>query len=393
MNKATNHYRLQIFALIAGYAAWGVFWGAWGALLPAIKITTHATDAQLGGALLFVAVGALPALMFIGPLIDRFGPAALFISMILFALSISLLSFAHSIFSLSVILLILGATSGALDVSLNSGAANLEAITKRKLFNLLTAAFPIAVVFASPLAGYSRELHLSLTTLFIIIAMIVAFASLLNYNIHQKTWVAKKSTASNLFIPKISLTKILLLLGLVAIGIHMIEVAVEQWSAIYIEHSLNGSPAIAGFGPAVYMGMLFLGRMASQLYANKLSDKQMLVLTGLSAAAGLAISHCATSPLIALIGFAIAGFGMATGIPTLFSITGRTVKEEDRGKAISAVTAIAYLGYLISPPFVGGLAHFISLRNSWLVLSGLAFLTVLCFLAYSIKDYFGSMSN
>ncbi len=374
-----NGYRRQIIALTIGYAIWGIFWGAWGALLPAVQLASHASDAQLGSVLLFVAVGALPAMTLVGPLVDRFGSKTLVVSIALFAISIMMLSRVHSLLSLALVLLFVGATSGAVDVSLNSGVALLEAISGKKLFNKLTAAFPLAVVFASPLAGIGRELHVSLQFMFLTIATMVLFGALLNIGAHKKTWKNEISNFKFSFIPKISITKILIVLGLVAAGIHVVEVAVEQWSTIYIENSLYGTPAIAALGPAVYMGMLFVGRMVAHIFSNKLSDRKILVLTGLSATIGMALAAISTSSLGALTGFALAGFGMASGIPTIFSLTGRSVSSEKRGRAISSVTTIGYLGYLISPPLIGVLAGLFTLRASWAILSIFAFIVVLIF--------------
>ena len=46
--------------LLAAYGAFGVFWGGWGALLPAVKAQTAATEAQLGLALLCIAAPRPP---------------------------------------------------------------------------------------------------------------------------------------------------------------------------------------------------------------------------------------------------------------------------------------------------------------------------------------------
>jgi hypothetical protein len=59
---------------LSAFGAFGIFWGAWAVLLPAIKEQTGASVAELGVALLFVAAAALPPMLATGALIDRFGP-------------------------------------------------------------------------------------------------------------------------------------------------------------------------------------------------------------------------------------------------------------------------------------------------------------------------------
>ena len=61
------------YAPYAAFAAFGIFWGAWGAALPALRTQAGVSEGQLGTALLFVGLGALPAMAFTGRAVDRFG--------------------------------------------------------------------------------------------------------------------------------------------------------------------------------------------------------------------------------------------------------------------------------------------------------------------------------
>ncbi len=52
--------------LITVCAAWGVFWGSWAALLPAVKEQLGASTAELGLALIGTPVGAIPVMALAG---------------------------------------------------------------------------------------------------------------------------------------------------------------------------------------------------------------------------------------------------------------------------------------------------------------------------------------
>lgn len=56
-----------------GFAAYGLFWGTWGAALPALRDSAAVDESALGVALLFVGAGALPAMLLVGRAVDRFG--------------------------------------------------------------------------------------------------------------------------------------------------------------------------------------------------------------------------------------------------------------------------------------------------------------------------------
>ncbi|MEV6346515.1 hypothetical protein [Actinoplanes sp. NPDC051851] len=101
--------------LIVVCGVWGVFWGAWGALLPAVQDRIGGTLGDLGPALVAIPVGAIPAMAFAGRLAR-------------------------------------GRERGALDVCLNMAVARAD----RRSFQRVHAAFPVAVVVTAPLVGVVR---------------------------------------------------------------------------------------------------------------------------------------------------------------------------------------------------------------------------------------------
>src|SRR6476660_2670198 len=72
---------------LAGFAALGAFWGAWGAVLPATQRHAGVGDGQLGVALLCVGAGALVAMRGAGAFVDRSGGLALPVLLAAFGLS------------------------------------------------------------------------------------------------------------------------------------------------------------------------------------------------------------------------------------------------------------------------------------------------------------------
>jgi len=116
---------------VAGFAAFGLFWGAWGAILPAVRAGAGVNDGELGVALLMIGLGALVSMRFTGYLIDRYGGVVLPVVTVLFAICGVLPALAGSVVTLSAALLLLGATSGAMDVAINATGSHAEAVTGR----------------------------------------------------------------------------------------------------------------------------------------------------------------------------------------------------------------------------------------------------------------------
>jgi MFS family permease len=71
-------------------------------------------------------------------------------------------------------------------------------------------------------------------------------------------------------------------------------------------------------------------------------------------------------------GILLAGLGTSVCAPTVISIAGRIVAPGDRGSAVSIVTTIAYLGFLVGPAAVGLAADAASLRAALAGVAGLA---------------------
>jgi hypothetical protein len=373
---AMHNPRGPIAGVVLAYGAWGIFWGAWGALLPGVKVATGASERELGLSLLGVATGALPAMLLFGPWVDRLRNRALPLTLAAFAVAVVPLGLVTSPGALGLALVGVGATSGALDIALNARVAALEAAMGRKLFNMAHAAFPLAVVLASTGAGLGRQFELPLPLLIGLLALAVFLTVPANLE-------ALPVPAGGQGAPKRGArgVPLLLTLGLLGAAVHLVENAVEQWSALYLETVLGAQPALGGTGPAVYMGSLFVGRLVAQRLAAKVDGRTQLSLAGLSAAGGLVLVLAAPHPLVALAGFAVAGLGMAGGIPTVFSMTTEATEPSARGAAIARVTLLAYLGYLASPPLCGAIAQAWGLRTTWgmLAASG-AVLAVAAFL-------------
>ena len=108
-------------ASYVAFAAFGLFWGTWGALLPALRSQASLTDAQFGTVLLFIGIGALPAMLLSGRAVDRWGVRVAGIMLISLAVAATIVgTTAHNFVSASISMLLLGAASGASDVAINS---------------------------------------------------------------------------------------------------------------------------------------------------------------------------------------------------------------------------------------------------------------------------------
>ena len=142
---------------LAAFFALGVFWGGWAALVPAIQAAVGASKGELGLALLFVAVGSLPAMLAHRRPARPPRPAHPAGVLTGLAVAAVLPAFAESVAALAAALLVLGVATGAVDVAMNGAVAELEARRSTRLMQLAHGLFSAGVVAGAIGIGLARE--------------------------------------------------------------------------------------------------------------------------------------------------------------------------------------------------------------------------------------------
>ncbi len=355
--------RNPVLPLVAVCAAWGVFWGSWSALLPAVKEQLGTSAAGLGLALAATPVGAIPAMALAGRLARGRERGALMLCTALFALSVLAVGRVATPAQLALALLAVGATSGALDVALNMATGRAERESGRRLFQPVHAAFPVAVIAAAPATGLARDLGAGTAAVLVTAAVIVlgAAATVLALPMgrglppaggdgHRRRWTAA------------------IVLGLLAAGVLAVENAVEQWSVLLLETHQGASPLLASAAPAAYMAALTAGRLVVHALP-RLSDRTLYLVAGAGGGGGIALAGLAGTPLLSLAGFALTGLALGPVVPAMLS---RAAAADPTGALVSALSAISYTGFVVSPLLVAVLAAWLGLPAALAALGLLA---------------------
>ena len=160
-----------------GFAAFGLFGARGGAALPVLREQASLDDAQLGVALVFVGVGALPAMLLSGRAVDRWGHRVAGFVLIGVGVAAALVGiFAHDALPASPAMLALGATSGAADVAINSLAGFAETKSVSRVITRSHAVFSAFVVAGSITAGAFHSLGTTTPVIFASVAIVIAAA-------------------------------------------------------------------------------------------------------------------------------------------------------------------------------------------------------------------------
>ena len=363
-------------AAYAAFAAYGVFWGTWGAALPELRDRAGVSDAQLGTALLCIALGALPAMLLTGRAVDRWGrrvPATALVAQGVAGVVVALA--ASGPLALAGLLLAVGAASGSGDVAINAVAGAAERASGRPVITRCHGAFSAAVVVASLGTGALRWAHAPVVVAFGLAALAGAAAGAVVLRPSAPPPVPVRSSrphgqpAPVRWLPMVAV-------GLVAAAALAVENAHQSWGAVYLGDVLAVAPGPTAAAPAVFAAVAAASRFAAGALTG-VRPSVLLVAGACTAAAGTGLLAAAPGPAPALAGLALAAAGTSVLYPTLLATATRDVPEAVRGRATSAVATTGYLGFLLGPVLVGALAQAHGLRWAMAGVAGLAALIAL----------------
>jgi MFS family permease len=298
--------------------------------------------------------------------LDRRGPRLVPALLCAFAVAILLPGFAGSPVTLAAALLAVGVGAGAVDVAINGAVAELEARRSMRLMQLAHATYSGGVLVGALAVGLAREAGAGRVAVLGGLAACLLAAAALNLGYERV------ERPPGIEPRRLRLSRAAVPFGIACAAAFVIEGGMENWGAIFLERDLDAGPAVSALAPAAYGGAMMLGRLSGQWLERRLGDA--LLFGGAIAVALLGLAGAALAPNApaAIAAFFVGGAGISIAAPALFGAGGRTASEQERGTAIATVTTLGYLGFLVGPPLVGGVAEAIGLRAAFAALALLA---------------------
>jgi MFS family permease len=114
-----------------------------------------------------------------------------------------------------------------------------------------------------------------------------------------------------------------------------------------------------------------LGRVFGDRLVDRFGPEAIVRAGGVLAAVGFGLALLAAAPVPAIVGYACLGAGMSGIVPIVFRASGQ-VPGMAAGIGLAAVSSTGYLGFLVGPPTIGGLAELVGLPVALAVLVVLA---------------------
>lgn len=378
--KASYLLRIRL-AVSMFYFAMGLCFATWASRIPTIKSALNLSDGQLGTILFALPVGQLTMMYFSGKLVTRFGSHRILpFAISMYAVSLTNLGLAQNAWELALGLYVFGIFGNLTNISVNTQGVYTEGLFRRTIMSSFHGMWSLAG-FTGALVGLGiLALQLSTYIHFLIVAFIaflmIAFNFKLLIKAKETVSVEKKKVLSK---PD----KTLVLLGVIGFCSMASEGIMFDWSGVFFKDIVKAPGALIILGYTSFMIMMASGRFFGDKLINMYGRKKVMQISGIMISSGFFTAVAFPYIIPSMIAFMVIGLGVSTVVPTLYSIAGKhpTIPT---GEALTTVSSVSFLGFLMGPPVIGHIAELFSLRFSFAFIG--IFGVLIAFMVGRIKE-------
>ena len=346
----------------------GAMIGTWVAQIPFLQERLDVSKSTIGLSLLCMAAGAMIAMPVTGHVLDRRPSAQVTrFAAIVYLPLVALPLYAPSPIALGAVLVLFGAANGAMDVAMNAHGVAVERTLGKPIMSSLHAGWSFGGLAGSGGVALAVALGFEPRAEGLVAAGVLWLAA---WAITARLGSASAHSehgSSGFALP----SRGVLLIGALCFLVMVTEGAMGDWSGIYLKQDLDAPGSAAATGFAGFSLGMALARLAGDELARRWGSGRLLSAGMGLVTVALALVLLVGEPVVAVIGFALIGVGIANAVPLLFSAAGRVPPS---GPSLAAVFTVGYSGFIVGPPLIGVLADAASLPTALatLCVSGLA---------------------
>jgi cyanate permease len=357
--------RRQIVPLLAGYWAFGQFWGVWVILVFRIQRENGISNSAMGARYTLLSGVAVLAMLLVAPRLQRL---PLSTSVPLSLASLALGTFAMAVLPAAALLVafaIVGVGNGLIDVFLNVAAQRAESTSGRPVLQWLHASYAFGGITGAALAGGLSVLGAGYRVA-IVLSGVALTATALWARLAVSREAGPEGERTTFSISALFRSPVLWIPALIVLFAFLVEGSMDTWSGNYLQVEIGSTAGITAlvfmaFSTAVFLGRVFAGRVLFGL-----GRRRTVLVSGVGSAVGGVIATVTNSPLVIGIAFLLLGFALSAAAPAAFGLVEES--DEDATNAIAAVTTVGYTGFIWSPPLLGWVADTFSLRGTMIVI-------------------------
>lgn len=340
----------------------GAAFGGWAAQVPRATARLQLDESTLGLVLLGMGVGAVAAMVFSGQLISRYGAGLLIrVSLVVFLVAYLALSTAPTLEVFAAAVLLFGAAGGLMDVAMNAYAADVEAHMDWRVMASFHGMWSVGGVVGT--AAVSQLLAVSSDMMQ---ALVLTAAIVLLFLTCQHHLIALRHHAHEKSKQRLVISRLTLVLALLATLSFSAEGAVRDWSSLFLTGDLEASIERAAWGYGAFSATMAVCRLSGDWMRVRFGERNVVVTSAVIALAGFILAIGFHDYVLAVLGFALVGIGLSNIVPILISAAGRNAAP---GPSIAFVVSFGYAGFLATPPILGFIAAQTSLATMFAVVA------------------------
>ncbi|SCE81902.1 Nitrate/nitrite transporter NarK [Micromonospora coriariae] len=344
----------------------GIIAGSWAARMPSLAEQIGASPGVLGLVLLGASVGLAAAASVAGRLCARFGARVMIlVSAVAAGSLLPVLALVTSPVQLALVLVLLGASFGVFDVSINVAAVTVIRRADRPLMPVFHAGFSFGALGGSLAAAVAAGHRVDLLRYFTLVALVSLAVTAVVIRFVPTAEPATGALRERGGLDRSMLRRpVLWLLGSVAFISAVVEGSNGDWSALFAVRERGMSEAAGAIMYSVFCLAMGVVRLFGERIQRRFGAIRILVAGSLLAGIGLLMAAIVPVAWLTYAGYVLAGGGVAFAFPVVIELAGAVGRRSDGTggeREIGFVTTIAYSGFLIGPPMIGGVAELTNL--------------------------------
>ncbi len=343
----------------------GINFASWATRIPDFKEKLHLTDSALGTILLGLPIGSLISLPLAGWLITKYESKWICLTaIVMYIFIMPILGYSPNSLGLFIALFLFGMAGDILNIAMNTQVVTLEKRMNKQIMSSFHALFSLGLMLGAFCGGIILNYQVSSFNHLLIIGAVnllsIPFflSNLLpdHFKNNNESLEGKKKSFFDLG-PHLFTLSFIAFCGMLCEG------AMADWITLYFKEStfIRTFPTTIGF--TSFALSMVIGRSMGDYVTKLFSIKNILTLNGILISLGLLITLMTSNEYIMIIGCLIAGIGISTIIPIIYSEAGKS-KNISPSVAIASVSTIAYVGFLVGPVFIGYLSDYWGLNKA-----------------------------
>lgn len=396
----------------------GFLLAMWVVHIPVVTDRTGVSKSTLGMFILLMSGAGIIGMRLAGPLADRLGSRTLVGAAACFG-SVAVVGpgFATGPFTLALALACFGFGNGALDVSMNTQAVHVERAYRRPIMAAFHALFSGGGLLGSLLGAAALRAGMDVrVTLVLAAAGGVALTLMLVPRLLRESSTGPETAESHdvASVPSTGLdatppdrgatlprpedaasrpvgstaqppdhdqvsrtpaptsldararSRKVPALAAIAFTLLLAEGVAADWSALQLREHLGADAATAALAFGAFSTTMTVGRFGADRVNHAFGGVAVVRYGSLLAAIGLAVIVVSPWIPLTLFGWALAGLGLAGGVPQIFSAAGN-LGSHTAATDMSRVFSVGYLGLLAGPTIIGWLTAVVPLTTAMVV--------------------------